>query len=453
MKRRWRRALPLVVILAVAALVVPVFLERSGTDQPPTQQRASRRRDGGGDPVAVLATIARRADVPVYIEGVGTARPANTVLVRPQVDGQLTKILFTEGQEVKKGDLLATIDPTIYQAQLEQAQAKKAQDQSQVENARRDLERYSRLAETNSVTKQQADTQRATVAQLEALLKADQAAIDNAAATLSYTRITAPIDGRTGIRNVDEGNLVRASDSTGLVVISQIRPIAVLFSVPQQQLPRINKALAAGPLRVEAMDADDRLAIDGGVLQVIDNQVDQTTGTVRIKAEFPNRELSLWPGAFANVRLLVETLKQVVVVPTGAVQRGPKGTFVYVVTDEQAVAMRPVVTNQQDDQQAVLASGVEPGERVVTTGFSRLADGAKVSVATDVAAPLDTAPALHQGTRALPPGAPADAGQRRRGERRNGNAPGQQPQAGAVPGPGGTPVPGAEPVPAPAPSQ
>lgn len=438
MKRSWRRALPLILVVAAAAILVPVFLERPGTDQP-QPQRSSRRRDGGnGDPVSVLAATAKRADVPVYIEGVGTARPANTVLVRPQVDGQLTRILFTEGQDVKKGDLLATIDPTIYQAQLEQAQAKKAQDQSQVENARRDLERYSRLAETNSVTKQQADTQRATVAQLEALLKADQAAIDNAAATLSYTQITAPIDGRTGIRNVDQGNLVRASDATGLVVISQIRPIAVLFSVPQQQLPRINQALKAGPLKVEAMDADDREAVDAGVLQVIDNQVDQTTGTVRIKAEFPNRDLVLWPGAFANVRLLVETLKQVVVVPTGAVQRGPKGTFVYVVGDEQTVAVRPVVTNQQDDRQAVLASGVEPGERVVTTGFSRLAEGAKVTVAADPAAPADAAPALHQNTGAAPPASAGEGGQRRRGERRNGGVPGQPrpagPQAGDAAG-------------------
>jgi multidrug efflux system membrane fusion protein len=435
MTRKWRRALPIILVLAVAALVVPVLLERQGSDQP--QQRQSRRRDNG-DPVAVLATTARLADVPVYIEGVGTARPANTVVVRPQVDGQLTKILFTEGQAVKKGDLLATIDPTIYQAQLEQAKAKKAQDEAQLENAKRDLERYSRLAETNSVTKQQADTQRAQVAQLEALLKADQAAIDNAAATLGYTRITAPIDGRTGIRTVDEGNLVRASDSSGLVVVSQIQPIAVVFSVPQQELLRINRALATGPLKVEAMDNDDREPIDSGNLQVVDNQVDQTTGTVRIKAEFPNASLALWPGAFANVRLLVETLKQVVVVPTGAVQRGPKGPFVYVVGDEDTVSIRLVTTNQQDDRRAVIASGLNPGERIVTTGFSRLAEGAKVNVtAAAEQEPGEGAPALR---RAGPP-APeaAAAGQRQRGERRN--------------RPDGTPRPAAPAVPAPTPSQ
>ncbi|MFO1148999.1 MAG: efflux RND transporter periplasmic adaptor subunit [Alsobacter sp.] len=430
MTRKWRRALPIILVLAVAALVVPVLLERPGSDQP----RQSRRRDNG-DPVAVLATTARLADVPVYLEGVGTARPANTVVVRPQVDGQLTKILFTEGQSVRKGDLLATIDPTIYQAQLEQAKAKKAQDEAQVENARRDLERYSRLAETNSVTKQQADTQRAQVAQLEALLKADQAAIDNAAAMLAYTRITAPIDGRTGIRTVDEGNLVRASDSAGLVVVSQIQPIAVIFSVPQQELPRINRAIAAGPLKVEAMDNDDREPIDSGTLQVVDNQVDQTTGTVRIKAEFPNAALALWPGAFANVRLLVETLKQVVVVPTGAVQRGPKGPFVFVVGDEDTVSIRLVATTQQDDRRAVIASGLNPGERVVTTGFSRLADGARVTVsAAAEQEPAEGAPALR---RVAPPGPEAAPGQRQRGERRSrpDGAPAGAPAASASPTP------------------
>jgi multidrug efflux system membrane fusion protein len=402
MKRNWRIALPLIALLAAVAVVVPVFMESRQGDQQ-TQQRPSRRRGGGsGDPISILAATARLADVPVYIEGVGTARPANTVTIKPQVDGQLTKILFAEGQEVRKGDLLATIDPTIYQAQLEQAQAKKAQDEAQLENARRDLERYTRLAETNSVTKQQADTQRATVAQLAALLKADQAAIDNAEAMLAYTRIVAPIDGRTGIRTVDEGNIVRASDAAGLVVISQIQPIAVVFSVPQQQLAHINKARAAAPLRVDAMDPDNREPIDTGSLNVVDNQVDQTTGTVRLKAEFPNRDLALWPGAFANVRLLVETLNQVVVVPTGAVQRGPKGTFVYIVTEDEQVTVRPVETNQQDDRRAVIKSGLKPGERVAATSFSQLAEGTKITVAGEPAAETaEAAPAMR--TPAGPP--------------------------------------------------
>ncbi len=371
---------PAIVLIASAAILAPVFLDRPTTGGDP-QPRQSRRMRGGGseDPVPVLATAARRADVPVHIDGVGTVRAANTVTVRPQVDGRLLAITFREGQDVRKGDVLARIDPTLYKAQLDQALARKAQNEALLENAKRDLERYQRLAETNAVTRQQADTQRATVAQLEAQLRADQANIDNARATLAYTTVVAPIDGRTGIRAVDEGNIVRTSDPNGLVVISQIRPIAVVFTVPQQQLPRINAAVAKGPLTVEALDADNRRAVERGELQVVDNVIDVQTGTVRLKAEFPNQDLRLWPGAFINVRLLVETLRDVTVIPTGAVQRGPDGPFVYVVQD-QKVAMRKVEVGLQNDADAVVTSGVREGEVVVTTGFGRLAEGARVTV-------------------------------------------------------------------------
>ncbi|MEJ1937191.1 efflux RND transporter periplasmic adaptor subunit, partial [Nostoc sp. NIES-2111] len=305
-------------------------LERHQPTEPAPRQEGRRRGGAAGanDPVPILAALAARADVPVTIAAVGTARPAQTVTIRPQVDGQIVQILFREGQDVKKGDVLARIDPTLYQATLDQALAKKAQNEAQLENARRDLERYVRLAETNAATRQQADTQRATVAQLEAQLKSDQAAIDSARATLAYTTVVAPFDGRTGIRNVDEGTLVRASDATGLVTVSQIQPISVVFNVPQQELPRIAAAMAKGALPVEAMDANDEKPVDKGVLEVIDNQVDATAGTVRLKANFPNTGLALWPGAFVNVKLLVETLKGVVTVPTASVQRGPKGPFV-----------------------------------------------------------------------------------------------------------------------------
>ncbi|WP_293867782.1 efflux RND transporter periplasmic adaptor subunit [uncultured Alsobacter sp.] len=400
MRRKWRVALPVMALIATGALIAPVFLDQPGTDT--SQRRVSRRsRDrGADDPIPVLVANARRADVPVYLDGVGTVRPANTVTVRSQVDGQLLKVLFREGQDVKKGDVLARIDPVPYQAALDQALAKKAQNESLLENARRDLERYTRLAETNSVTKQQADTQRATVAQLEAQIRSDQAAIDNARATLSYTEVTAPIDGRTGIRTIDEGNIVKASDANGLVVVSQIQPIAVVFSVPQQQLGRINKAWTQGALPVEALDSENRNAIDKGMLLVVDNQVDPQTGTVKLKAEFPNRGLALWPGAFVNVRLLVETLKDVTVVPTSSVQRGPEGPFVYVVSPEDTAVVRKVTVGHQNDTDAVINAGLKLDERVVTTGFARLADNAKVSVpAADGSAPKPPEPRQRNRTR------------------------------------------------------
>jgi multidrug efflux system membrane fusion protein len=232
----------------------------------------------------------------------------------------------------------------------------------------------------NSGSKQQADTQRALVAQLEAQLQGDQAAIDNARTMLSYTKITSPIDGRTGLRMVDEGNLVQANDTNGIVVITQIKPISVLFNLPQQQFQQVNAAFSKGPLRVDALAADNRTTVDQGTLQVIDNQMDQTTGTIRMKAEFPNANLQLWPGQFINIRVLVDTLKQVVVVPTAAVQRGPQGPFVYVVEADNKVAVKPVKVAQQDDTQAVISDGAKAQEQVVTTGFTRLSNGTRVAV-------------------------------------------------------------------------
>jgi multidrug efflux system membrane fusion protein len=335
---------------------------------------------GSSDPVPVRATIAQRADVPVYLDGVGTARALNTVLVKPQVEGKLIAVSFTEGQDVPRGYVLAKIDPTTYQAQYDQAVATKAQHEAQAANARLDLERYMRLATTNAINKQQVDTQRAMVAQLEAQVRADQAAIDNARAILSYTDITAPIAGRTGIRQVDEGNIVRPSDTTGLVTITEIRPISVLFNLPQQSLPELHRGMAEGPLVINAMGPDGRTPVDTGRVQVIDNQVDPTTGTVRIKGEFPNANLQLWPGQFVNVRLLIDTLRQVVVVPTSAVQRGPTGTFVFIIGEDSTVAMRRVTISRQDDVRAVVADGLTVGDRLVTSGFARLADKAMVEV-------------------------------------------------------------------------
>ncbi|HXF87090.1 MAG TPA: efflux RND transporter periplasmic adaptor subunit [Xanthobacteraceae bacterium] len=410
-------------VIAIAAAAAIGILVTVVVQVQQSQQRTRVARDANL-PVPVIAATAKLADVPVYLDGVGTTRALNTVTVRPQVDGKLISVLFREGQEVRRGDVLARIDPTTYQAQYDQAVAKKAQDEATLANARIDLERYANLAATNSIARQQLDTQKALVAQLEAQVKLDQAAINNARAILNYTTITAPIDGRTGIRLVDEGNIVRASDATGIVVITQLRPMSVFFTLPQQQLGEVNRAFARGPLPVEALGADNKSVIDRGTLMVIDNQVDQTTGTVRLKAEFPNAETQLWPGQFVNVRLLIDTLRQVVVVPTAAVQRGPTGVFAYVVQEDSTVAVRRIQVSQQDETRAVIGRGLEPGERVVTTGFARLTPGAKVVVtnAEDVPA-VSTIPEPEQ--RRVRRGGQGGVPGGRRGERTNAPGPSQ----------------------------
>lgn len=366
-----------VTIAAICVLVIGAIA--MFWTSPQSQQRRGGFRNAEG-PVPVLAASANREDVPVYLDGVGTARALNTVVVRSQVDGKLISVNFKEGQDVPRGFVLARIDPATYQAQYDQAVAKKAQDEAQLANARIDLDRYKRLADSNAGSRQQADTQAATVAQLEALVKLDAAAAENAKTILGYTNIVAPIAGRTGIRQVDEGNIVGTSDTTGIVTITQIKPISVLFSMPQQDVNRINNAFAKGALAVEALGVDNKTVIDRGVLQVVDNQVDPATGTVKLKAEFPNAEMQQWPGQFVNVRLVIDTLRQAIVVPTASVQRGPAGTFVYVVGEGEQAKIRPVTVAQQDDSRAVIASGLDGSERVVTSGFVRLTDGATVAV-------------------------------------------------------------------------
>ncbi len=379
-----KRALGVLVILALAGGIVYL------TSSPQVQKQLSGGRRGGkagaDEVVPVVAAAALRKDVPIFLDGVGTARARNSVTVKPQVDGKILSINFREGQDVKKGDLLAKIDPVTYQAQLDQALAKRALDEAQLANAKRDLERYSKL-NSAAVAEKTVDTQRALVAQLTAQLQSDDAAIANARAILGYTDVVAPIDGRTGIRLVDQGNLVRSGDA-GIVTITEVKPISVIFTLPQQELPRINAALAAGPVMVEATDSDAGKVLDTGKLQVVDNQVDQTTGTVRLKAEFPNASLQLWPGQFVNVKVLVDTLKQVVVVPVPAIQRGPSGTYVFAIEDGKT-AMRLVTVAQQTDKEAVLTKGLEAGQQVVTNGFARLRDGSRVS--TDTPAPAGEA--------------------------------------------------------------
>jgi multidrug efflux system membrane fusion protein len=407
-----------------------------------TQTGGDTRRRGARPDMAtvpVLAATPKIEDVPVYLDGVGAVRALNNVTVRAQVDGKLIKVNFKEGQDVKAGDVLAEIDPVLYKALYDQAVAKKAQDEATLANTRLDLVRYQQLAQSNAGSKQQADTQRALVAQQEALVKADQAAIDNAEATLSYTKIVAPLSGRAGLRQVDQGNIIRSSDTTGLVVITQIQPIAVLFSLPQQQITRANAAAAKGTLSVDVFGNDGVTVVDTGTLTGIDNQVDQTTGTVKLKAEFPNPKYQLWPGQFVNVRLKVDTLKDALVVPTSAVQRGPAGTFSYVVGDDDVAKAVPVTVTQQNELSAVIAKGLSATDRVVTTGFANLSDGAKVSIGADTGEPTaDLAPRKRGGSKGN------DAGERRskrgqgqqRGSDGNPSAPMGQTAPAAGPGSG-----------------
>lgn len=384
-------------------------------------------------PVPVLAATPSVEDVPVYLSGVGSVKALNTVTVRSQVDGKLIKVNFVEGQDVKKDDVLGEIDPVIYQAQYDQAVAKKAQDVALLANQKLDLTRYEQLAASNAGSKQQADTQRALVAQQEALIKADQAAIDNAAATLGYTKIIAPISGRAGLRQVDQGNIIHASDTTGLVILTQLQPIAVWFSLPQQQIMRVNAAAAKGELAVDVFGNDGVTVIDTGKLTGIDNQVDPTTGTLKLKAEFANANYQLWPGQFVNVRLKVETLPHVIVVPTSAVQRGPGGTFSYVIGENNIVTAKPVVVTQQNEHDAVIASGLTTSDRVVTTGFANLADGSKVAIGKDDGTPAaDLAP--RKRTRG-PDGKRGGEGQGKNGEHRGHREGDQKGATGPAPAP------------------
>ena len=330
--------------------------------------------------VPVQTAAAVRQDVPVLLRNIGAVQAYQTVLVRARVDGTLDRVLFREGQEVKAGDPLALIDPRPYQAALDQATSKKAADQSQLANAQRDLQRYANLARNDFASRQQLDTQEATVQQLTATIAGDDAAIATARLNLEFCHIVSPIAGRTGLRLVDAGNLVHATDAQGLVSIAQIHPIAVVFTLPQDALPAIQPAMAAGPLKVMAYTQDDRTLLSTGTLLTIDNAIDQSTGTIKLKAEFSNDDNKLWPGQFVNAHLQIGTLKDAVTVPSVAIQRGPSGLYVFLVKQDGTVSMLAADVKQDDGQVAVVAQGLEPGAQVVTNGMSRLQNGSHVSV-------------------------------------------------------------------------
>src|SRR6266576_3783866 len=330
-------------------------------------------------PVRVTIAPVEKADFPVYLTGLGTVQGFNTVVVRTRVDGQIDKIAFKEGQLVNQGDLLAQIDPRPFQAALDQAKAKKAQDEANLANANLDLQRYTKLGEF--ATRQQTDTQRSTVAQLTAQLAADDAAISNAQTQVDYATVKAPISGVAGLRQVDVGNIVNASTQTGIVTIAQIEPIAVVFTAPEDQLPYINEGQSAQPLKVIAITTDGKKPLAEGTLSVLNNQVDTTSGTVRLKAVFDNRTHALWPGQSVSTRLLVKTLKDATVVPDDAVQHGTNGLYAYVVNQDNKAELRKLKVSQSIDGRSVVDDGLSPGQQVITSGQYKVQPGTLVTTA------------------------------------------------------------------------
>ena len=339
---------------------------------------------GHSPPVPVSVRKAVRRDVPVYLFGLGTVQAYNTVTARAQVDGQITDVLFKEGQEVKSGDVLVKIDPRSYQATLDQALAKKTQDQAQLDNARRDLQRYTMLLQKNSIASQQVDTAQALVAQLEAIVKGDEASIERANIDLGYTTIKSPLSGRTGMRLVDSGNIVHTNDATGLVTITQTRPIAILFTLPQDTLPKVVKAMGEGALPVVALSRDGQQQFDSGELTLIDNAIDQATGTIRLKATLPNSAESLWPGQFVTSRLHISTLRNVLTVVVEAVQNSPDGSYAYRIKSDGTIERCKLKLGLVTADTAVVEEGLEEDNIVVTSGHSRLLPGVKIEIASDV---------------------------------------------------------------------
>jgi multidrug efflux system membrane fusion protein len=370
-----RKMTSVVLIVAVAAAGYYGWQRFRSDDQ----AAAANAQKSARNPVKVTIAPVEKSDFPVYLTGLGTVQGFNTVLVRTRVDGQIDKIAFKEGQIVSQGDLLVEIDPRPYQAALDQAKAKKAQDEANLANANLDLQRFTQLGEF--ATKQQLDTQRSTVQQLTAQIQADAAAISNAQTQVDYTAIKSPIPGVAGLRQVDIGNIVNASTQTGIVSIAQIEPIAVIFTAPEEQLPYINQAQAIGPLKTIAITTDGKKPLAEGTLAVVNNQVDTTSGTIRLKAVFANKDHALWPGQSVSTRLLVKTLKDATVVPDDAIQHSTDGLYVYVVNPDNKAELHKVKVGQSIDGRSVIDDGLSPGQRVITAGQYKVQPGTLVSSA------------------------------------------------------------------------
>ena len=369
-RRRWALA---VVAAALAAAIIGVIVE-----VPSTAQQAPPP----GSPPAIPVSAARviKQDVPIYLKGLGSVQAFNAVLVRARVDGTLMQFPVTEGQEVKQGDLIAVIDPRPYQAALDAAMAKKDQDEAQLANARLDLQRYMSLAKQDFASHQQVDTQQSQVNQFTATIAGDNAAIEMAKLNLGYCFITSPVQGRVGLRQVDPGNLIHAADPAGIVTITQVHPISALFTLPQDSLPTISVAMEKGALPVVAFAADDRTELDRGMLLTPDNSIDASTGTIKLKATFPNPHNTLWPGQFINARLQLGTEPNALTIPSVAVQHGPAGLYAYIVSPESSVTRQPIEVGRDDGTLAVIAKGLTEGQQVVTEGQSRLQTGARVAI-------------------------------------------------------------------------
>jgi membrane fusion protein, multidrug efflux system len=371
---RTTKLLTIIAVLAVAAGGAVALTRTSAF-----RTTAAPQAPAAPPPIGIVAAPVQSHDVPIYLRGVGTVIAYNNVLVRSQITGELVKISFHQGQQVKKGDVLAVIDPRPYQAELDQAIANRNRDQAHLDNSKIDLNRYTELAKQKSIAYQLADSQKAIVAQIAAMIKSDEAIIESARVNLSYTNLTSPIDGVTGIRQIDIGNIIHPTDVNGLVDVTQIEPISLIFTLPEANFVPVQERMSQGPVTV-FVDSQNGKQLDQGTLNLVDNQIIQTAGTIRLRAQFPNRKHLLWPGQLVNARLLLDTRHDGLTVPASVVQQGPQGAYAYVVNPDSSVAIRPIKVAQISEGQALIDSGLQANEQVVTDGQYKLQPGAQVTI-------------------------------------------------------------------------